>query len=193
MEELETPRLVLRAHSLAHVDAFVRWSVDPEVHHPSDDDPRPPSPEQAAATLERWLASPRADVQRVLFCLRAGGAPIGFGDIAHLEPDHGRGALGLVIGERALWGRGYGREALEGLLRVCFERLALRRVGAQVYATNARSLRLFEGAGFVREGALREHVVKDGAPVDEVMLGLLRREWLARRPGRSAPALEVPG
>ena len=181
MEELETARLVLRAHSLAHVDAFVRWSVDPEVHHASDDDPLPPTPAQAAAQLERWLATPLDSVRRVLFCLRACGTPIGFGDIAHLDAPNARAMVGLVIGERALWGRGYGREALEGLLRLCFERLALRRIGAQVYATNARSLRLFEGAGFVREGLLREHVLKHGAPVDEVALGLLRREWEARR------------
>jgi RimJ/RimL family protein N-acetyltransferase len=181
MRELETDRLILRAHSLEHVDAFVRWSVDPEVHDLSDDNPRPPSPEQAAAALERWITAPQDAVRRFVLCLRDGGAPIGFADIALIELEHARAMLGLVVGEKALWGRGYGREALAGLLHVSFAGLGLRRVGASIYATNARSMRLFEGAGFVREGVLREHVWKHGAALDEVQLGLLRREWEARR------------
>jgi RimJ/RimL family protein N-acetyltransferase len=177
--ELETPRLVLRQHTAGNRAALVRWNTDPLIHRLSDDDPEPPAPEAVEATLARWLEQPRKDVLHLALHLKATGAPIGFGDLAMIDHHHRRCMVGLVIGERALWGQGYGREALGGLLSVAFERLRLRRVGAQVYAFNERSLRLFEAAGFRREGVLRGNVEKDGVAHDEVVFGLLREEWSA--------------
>lgn len=184
--ELTTRRLVLRPHTRENLDALVRWNTDPTIHRLSDDDACPPTRETVAAVLTRWLERPRDDVVHLAIHLRDGGL-VGFGDLANIHDHHRRCMVGLVIGDRENWGKGYGREALEGLLRLAFERLDLRRVGAQVYAFNVRSLRLFEGVGFRREGLLRANIEKDGEVHDEVVLGLLREEWAARpRPDPSA-------
>jgi hypothetical protein len=53
--------------------------------------------------------------------------------------------------------------------------LAIGLVGR---ADNTRSARLFEGVGFVREGVMRESIHRDGQRVDELIFGLLRREWV---------------
>lgn len=178
--QLETTRLVIRPHTAANLEALVRWNTDPVIHRLSDDDAEPPDRDAIETTLARWLAVVRSDVLHLALHLKATGECIGFGDLAMIDHHNRRCMVGLVIGEPALWGQGYGREALDGLLRVAFERLRLRRVGAQVYAFNERSLRLFERAGFRREGLLRGNVEKDGAPADEVVFGLLREEWAAR-------------
>jgi RimJ/RimL family protein N-acetyltransferase len=39
-------------------------------------------------------------------------------------------------------------------------------------------MRLLEGAGFVLEGVMRESIRRDGQRVDELIFGLLRREWI---------------
>jgi [ribosomal protein S5]-alanine N-acetyltransferase len=178
--ELETPRLVIRPHTRDNLEALVRWNTDPVIHRLSDDDAAPPDALAVEATLARWLEVVRKDVLHLALHLKASGRCIGFGDLGLIDHHHRRCMVGLVIGERALWGQGYGREALGGLLRLAFDRLRLRRVGAQVYAFNERSLRLFEAAGFTREGVLRGNVEKDGAPADEVVFGMLREEWEAR-------------
>jgi RimJ/RimL family protein N-acetyltransferase len=53
----------------------------------------------------------------------------------------------------------------------------LNRIGAQIYAFNARSIRLFEGLGFRCEGARRQYVFKDGTFKDEVLYSLLKENW----------------
>ena len=56
--------------------------------------------------------------------------------------------LGIVIGEKHLWGRGYGTAALELSLTHGFEVLGLRRVRLETLEHNTRARRAFEKAGF---------------------------------------------
>lgn len=91
---------------------------------------------------------------------------------------HRYGSFGIYVfdGER---GSGLGADAIETLLRFGFRALRLHRIGLDVRASNpARSL--YRRLGFVEEAVLREKVVVDGAFEDEVLMGMLRREWEAR-------------
>jgi len=56
---------------------------------------------------------------------------------------------------REAHGSGAARAALEAIVRDGFGRLGLIRIGADIDPDNAPSIRLFERAGFVREGLLR--------------------------------------
>jgi RimJ/RimL family protein N-acetyltransferase len=62
---------------------------------------------------------------------------------------------------------------LRGLFYYPFITAGCRRLTCLIASSNARSLRLNEGIGFVREGVLREHA-EDGG--DSIVLGMLRRE-----------------
>ena len=57
--------------------------------------------------------------------------------------------LGIVIGEKQLWGRGYGTAALELSLEHAFRVIGLRRVRLETLEHNTRARRAFEKAGFV--------------------------------------------
>jgi RimJ/RimL family protein N-acetyltransferase len=70
-----------------------------------------------------------------------------------IEPAQRRCRLGLIIGEKELWGRGYGHQAVAQAADHAFDVLHLDRITAEAYADNPRSVRLLEGVGFVREGA----------------------------------------
>ena len=69
-------------------------------------------------------------------------------------------------------------EALAAILDYGFDVMGLNRVQVLAMPGNARSLRLAERLGFVREGVLREHGHDEsGSLVDDVVLSLLCREW----------------
>ena len=89
--------------------------------------------------------------------------------------------LGVVcpigIGDKAYWGRGYGRDALRTLLDYAFRLRNFRRVHLTVNSTNERAMRAYRACGFVEEGRLRQHVWSDGCYIDLVHMGLLRDEW----------------
>jgi [ribosomal protein S5]-alanine N-acetyltransferase len=90
-----------------------------------------------------------------------------------------RAEVGYVVA-RPDWGRGYAREALDGLLLRAFEDMDLRRVEAFADPRNAGSHRLLMSTGFVHEGCLRGRSVQKGVVVDSNAYGLLREEFRPR-------------
>jgi RimJ/RimL family protein N-acetyltransferase len=78
-------------------------------------------------------------------------------------------------------GRGYATEAVEALLRICFEDLGLRRVTAHSFADNEPSWRLMEKVGMRREiHTVRESLHRTGEWLDGVGYALLADEWRDR-------------
>ncbi len=93
---------------------------------------------------------------------------------------HGEGFVGLGIGEREQWSKGYGTDAMMVILRYAFQELNLRRVALSVSAYNPRAIRSYEKVGFVHEGRMRQFFLRDGQRWDIVFMGILRDEWLAK-------------
>ena len=86
--------------------------------------------------------------------------------------------VGIGIGDKEDWGKGYGTDAMRILLRYAFTELNLRRVTLDVFEYNPRGIRSYEKAGFVIEGRVREAVMREGRRWDMVYMGILREEWL---------------
>lgn len=89
------------------------------------------------------------------------------------------GELGIMIGDKSAWNKGYGTEVMRLLLRHCFETLNLNRAFLRVYAGNSRAKHTYEKAGFVEEGRMRQAVFQHGKYDDIVIMSALRSEWFA--------------
>jgi RimJ/RimL family protein N-acetyltransferase len=92
--------------------------------------------------------------------------------------------LGIMIGDKSEWNKGYGSEVMGMLVDHCFETLNLNRVSLKVYTENIRAVRAYEKAGFVLEGRLREAVYKHGKYDDVLIMSVLRSEWMSRNKER---------
>jgi RimJ/RimL family protein N-acetyltransferase len=85
--------------------------------------------------------------------------------------------LGWVL-DPAYAGRGYATEAVQGLLRLCFAELGLRRVIAGCFAANVASWRLMERVGMRRElHTVRESLHRTEGWLDGFGYALLADEW----------------
>jgi len=100
--------------------------------------------------------------------------------------------IGVAIGEKDRWKKGYGTEVVRLVLREAFEQLNLHRVTWCTFAENEASLALAKKMGFKEEGRTRDSVFFDNRYHDSVILGLLRDEYdasskpsLSPRPKRS--------
>jgi len=91
----------------------------------------------------------------------------------------GNAWVGIGIGERVYWGRGYGTEAMRLILRFAFEELNLNRVSLDVFEYNPRAIRSYEKAGFTVEGRQRKALRRAGQSYDVIYMGILRSEWEA--------------
>jgi diamine N-acetyltransferase len=85
--------------------------------------------------------------------------------------------VGIMIGEKNYWNRGYGTDAMRLLLKHGFGTLNLNRIYLYVYQNNPRAIRTYEKAGFVHEGVRRQAAYKDGQYIDILMMSVLRSEW----------------
>ncbi len=85
--------------------------------------------------------------------------------------------MGISIGEKEYWGKGYGTDAMRVVLRYAFTELNLHRVSLTVFEYNPRAIRSYEKAGFTLEGREREAVFRSGKRTDMIYMGVLREDW----------------
>jgi RimJ/RimL family protein N-acetyltransferase len=88
--------------------------------------------------------------------------------------------VGIGIGEQSYWGKGYGSDAMNVLLRFAFETLNLNRVSLTVFEYNERAYHSYRKIGFQEEGRLRQWMQRAGRRYDLIFMGILRTEWEAR-------------
>ncbi len=176
-------RVRLRAIEREDVPRFVRWFNDPEVRQFLTMY-RPLS----RAEEERWvesLASRREDIVLAIE-VRAGDQWVHIGNVGlhRIDWKNRTATLGIVIGEREYWGKGYGTEAVRTMLRYAFEELGLNRVELETYSFNPRAIRCYEKAGFKREGVRRQALYRNGKFHDVILMGILRDEFEEMNDGR---------
>jgi len=90
--------------------------------------------------------------------------------------------VGIGLGEPEFWGKGYGSDAMNVILRYAFRALNLNRVNLTVFEYNPRAIRSYEKVGFKLEGRERKWMAREGKRWDMVFMGILRREWEALQP-----------
>jgi RimJ/RimL family protein N-acetyltransferase len=104
---------------------------------------------------------------------------VGYIQLGLIDRDEQRAAIGIVVGEQAMQGKGIGSMAVRILCDFAFTVKGLERVYAESYAYNTRAHRMFERAGFQREGVLRKHERHNGLRQDLHVFGMLRDEFYA--------------
>ena len=85
---------------------------------------------------------------------------------AYFAVHHGTVDVGIMIGERAAWGQGYGQDAWNLLTGWLIGLDSIRKVTAGTVACNLGMLRLMERSGMVVEGARRKQELIEGKPED---------------------------
>jgi RimJ/RimL family protein N-acetyltransferase len=100
-------------------------------------------------------------------CLKVNNRLIGCAGLHGIKPVNRLATLGLVIGEVAEWGKGYGTDAARLIIDVAFERLNLRRLELDVEGYNPAAKRVYEKLGFRVEGVRRQHTYRAGAYNDD--------------------------
>lgn len=89
---------------------------------------------------------------------------------------HRTAEIGILLGEKKYWGKGFASETLRLLADYAFNKLNLRKVTAGCYGNNKGSEKAFLKAGFTIEGVRKSHFFYNGTYVDYVLLGLFNNQ-----------------
>ena len=94
-----------------------------------------------------------------------------------LDPHDARARLAIGLYDPKKLGKGLGRETIRLVLAYAFGALSLHRVSLRVVAYNMRAIRCYSACGFAVEGREREAALVGGERHDDIMMGVLAREF----------------
>ncbi len=85
--------------------------------------------------------------------------------------------LGIVLGEKEYWDRGYGRGAIQLLVDYAFNLLNLNSVMLGTFSFNERALACYRKVGFQVIGRRREARIIAGVKYDTILMDILASEF----------------
>ena len=161
---------ILRPWAASDTESLVRFANNRAVwRNLLDSFPHPYS----RADAEYWIAHTRAN-HGLHFAIQSGGEAVGgIGIVPQSDVAIRTAHFGYWLAEHA-WGKGIATAAARAMARYAFEAFPLARLEAPVFAWNPASMRVLEKCGFLREGALRHSVFKDGQLIDSVLYAKVR-------------------
>lgn len=173
-------KVYLRPLEEGDLHRLYRWINDPEVSIFLDQT-FPLSLVYEAEFLKQAMTRP-AFPRDIIFaiCLNEDNRHIGVMGLHNIRYDHGTAGTGSFIGEKDLWGKGYGFDAKMILLDYAFNTLRLRKVCAGAKAFNGRSLGFNAKCGYYSEGLRRGQFLVNGEFVDEVITAVTPAQWDVR-------------
>lgn len=158
---------------------FTRWSRDSEFMRLLNSEAIRLN---STAANKKWIEKDLEDPSSALYFFSA-RALSGDREIGEIVLDVSswnarNGFVGISIGEREDWGRGYGTDLMKLLLRFAFTEVNLRRMTLTVFEYNPRAIRSYEKVGFRHEGRFRNFLNREGRRWDMLFMGILREDWL---------------
>lgn len=168
--ELREGTLVLRAIEPGDAIVSHRLISDPEIEAAVIGWSGPVS----QASQVAWISSIQPTDFR--FAIADEGEVVGLAQLHPVDLKNRTANINLkLVPEQR--GRGLGSRTVSLLLEYCFNELDCEVVTAGVLDSNVASLALFEKLGFVKDGALRSRVFKNGSRRSIIQYSLLRSEY----------------
>jgi UDP-4-amino-4,6-dideoxy-N-acetyl-beta-L-altrosamine N-acetyltransferase len=162
-------------------DTLYEWRNLPQVAHYMTNS-HTITPEEH----ERWFTSLFTNPTRKYWMITYDGADVGVVNLVDIDRQNLRCYWAFYIAAPSMRGKGIGSLVEFEVLRYVFEELGLHKLCGEVLDFNQPVLDLHATFGFVEEGRLRQHIRRGDTWHDMVQIGLLRDEWLARKPAIEA-------
>ena len=95
--------------------------------------------------------------------------------IGNIDSHHKFADLGIIIGVKEEWGKGYATESISLAIKYAFNDLKLHKLVAGSYANNFGSIKALKKVGFKECGTLRDHCVYDETRVDVITFEIINK------------------
>jgi RimJ/RimL family protein N-acetyltransferase len=173
---LEGEKVILRTIKKDDIDHWMRWYNDADVLKYF-----PPGVMYGVTwegEEEFYNNARKSPDSKVYTIMTVEGKVIGIIALNNINREWRNAAIGITIGEKDKWGKGYGADAMRVLVKFAFERMNLHRIYLHVSGLNQGGVKCYEKIGFKSEGVLREDRYLDGKYHDTLVMGILRGELM---------------
>jgi RimJ/RimL family protein N-acetyltransferase len=179
------PKVQLRELTLHDTEDRYQWCLDKEVtKHLNMPGKYPPfSREETQSWIEMCMNKTNGYEQKAIITEK--GKHIGWIDLKNIDRLNKHAELGVAIGDKRYWGRGYGLAAMQEMLQWGFEELELNKIWLRVEVDNEKAIKSYRKMGYVEEGILRQDRWRNGEFVDRLRMSIIREEFFNEENGSS--------
>lgn len=191
MNYLTGEKVILRSMTCEDLELAVAWANDPVVTKymylgtfPACVDALFQEYDEMISALPGNLTQRSKYPTKVMFtiCRKDDDRPIGWLGLFDINWITRVAEFRAIIGMKSCWGKGYALDAYRLALGYGFDRLNLRKITGGQRADNCAAIKAARKVGFVQEGCLREHFLRNGVAYDIIVNGVLREEFYALFP-----------
>ena len=129
---------------------------------------------------EKWLKSNKEDGDLTRdFAIEdlENGNYIGGCSINQCDVKNRNCTIGIMIGDKDYWGKGYGSDALKVLVKFIFEEVNMNKIKLGVFSFNTRAIECYKKVGFKEEGILKKELYRSGKYNDVILMALFREDY----------------
>jgi len=185
-EMIEGIRVRLRSFELSDLDEIMRHWNNMELRNLLGSADRGPA---CRSDEEEWVRSTwkqRQERKAFTFAIEtvADGKLMGGTGLFDIDWTSRSATFGISIYDPKKWGKGYGQESTSLVLDFAFRTLNLNRVELDTFDFNKRAQKCYLNVGFKEVGRRRKARFIDGEYRDDIIMDILRDEWLAKSKGR---------
>lgn len=107
-----------------------------------------------------------------LYAINESDVPVGCVELYNYDPVNRRAAVGIVVSNEYRH-RGYGQAMISSLTEFCQQNTSLHQIYADIAATNAVSIRIFQQANYQHCATLKDWVTRGDNYVDTYRFQLI--------------------
>lgn len=177
MNTTQLPKVHLRELTIDDTDDRYQWCLDKEVtKHLNMPERYPPfSREETQTWIEMCINKTNGYEQKAI--ITEEGIHIGWIDFKNIDNLNKHAELGIAIGDKSYWGKGYGLSAMNEMLIWGFTQLELNKIWLRVEIDNENAIKSYKNMGYVEEGILRQDRLRNGEFVDRLRMSILKDEF----------------
>lgn len=158
-------RVLVRPFTAGDIsESYLAWFRDPAVVRFSNQRFRVHTLDSCQAYLASFTDSSN---HFLAICDQMTGTMLGTLTV-YRNVDHGTADIGIMVGERRVWGQGIGAEAWCLVMSSLKASGIIRKITAGTLAVNQGMVRIMEKAGMRHEATRQAQELLDGVPVDVV-------------------------
>jgi len=160
---IKTKRLLLKPFSKIYLsEKYISWLNNTDLMKFSENRHREHTFESCREYLESFHNSPHFFWA---VTMRKTGEHIGNIN-AYLDINNSVADIGIIIGEKSAFGKGYGSEAWNAVCNYLLNNKDIRKITAGTMASNRAMLRIMEKSGMIPDGIRKDHYLLNGKPID---------------------------
>lgn len=172
---LLSERITLKLVEKEDLVKRVEWINDSDIQYTLNYD----YPTSIAKTY-KWFEKIIVDTSRIDFSIfsKKENKYIGFCGLIDINYRVKKAELYITIGEKSIWGNGYGTEVYKILMEYAFRELGLNKTYIYYLSHNKGTEKIMEKIDWTVEGLLRQDKYSHGKIVDRYVASILKNEWI---------------